>query len=176
MPAADAPLPVVVMGVSATGKSTVAAAIAEALDWPFVEGDDLHPDANVAKMEAGTPLTDADRGPWLDRVNARARALATEDAGGVITCSALKRRYRDRLREGVPSLWFLHLHAPYEVLEPRMQQREKHFMPTALLRSQFADLDPLGEDEAGTVVDVSDDLDAVTARAIASVRRRLGAA
>ncbi len=163
------------MGVSATGKSTVAGAVADELGWPFVEGDDLHPPTNVAKMEAGVPLDDEDRWPWLDRVNERAREQAADGRSTVLTCSALKRAYRDRLRDGVPSTWFLHLDAPYDVLEPRMQQREKHFMPTGLLRSQFADLEPLGPDEPGAVVDASPGMDAVVARAIGAVRDRLRA-
>lgn len=158
------------MGVSATGKSTVATALADTLGWGFVEGDDLHPPENVAKMRSGTPLTDADRRPWLDLVNERAGERAAEGRSTVITCSALKRAYRDRLRAGVPSMWFLHLDAPYEVLEPRMRDRDRHFMPTGLLRSQFADLEPLAGDEAGAVVDVSHGIDAVVQQAVCVVR------
>jgi gluconokinase len=166
-------LQVVVMGVSATGKSTVAAAVAADRGWDLVEGDDLHPASNVAKMQSGEPLTDEDRAPWLDRVNERARGHAGAGHSAVITCSALKRSYRDRLRVGVPTMFFLHLHGAYEVLEPRMAQRQRHFMPTGLLRSQFDTLEPLAEDEDGVVVDVAASLQEVVADARAAVAERL---
>lgn len=175
-PHAPAPLQVVVMGVSATGKSSVASRLAERLGWDFVEGDDLHPPANVEKMREGVALTDADREPWLDLVNERARAEARAGDSSVITCSALRRTYRERLHDGVPALHFVHLHAPYAVLEPRMLQRRRHFMPTGLLRSQFETLEPLAADEDGTVVDVSGTLDEVVDLALAAVRRRVAAA
>ncbi|MGZ4495352.1 MAG: gluconokinase, partial [Nocardioides sp.] len=134
-----APVHVVVMGVSATGKTTIAERMARDLGFEFVEGDSLHPQANIAKMEAGIPLTDEDRGPWLRAI----AALVTErDAAGtstIVTCSALKRSYRDLLRsasDAGSATFFVHLHAPYDVLEQRMQHRTKHFMPTSLLRSQ----------------------------------------
>lgn len=168
-----APLQVVVMGVSATGKSTVARALAERLGWSFVEGDDLHPPENVAKMEAGEPLTDEDRAPWLDEVNDRARVEAAAGRSAVLTCSALRRTYRERLGDGVPAMHFLHLAAGYDVLEPRMQQRQRHFMPTGLLRSQFDTLEPLEDDEDGTVVDVSGTVEEVVAAALEAVARRL---
>ncbi len=161
------------MGVSATGKSTVAAALADELGRTFVEGDDLHPPANVAKMESGTPLDDADRWPWLRRINERLREHADRGEPVVVTCSALKRVYRDALRDGVDDLSFVHLDAPYDVLLPRMQQRDKHFMPTELLRSQVADLEPLDADEDGVVVDVSPALEAVQISALRAVRERL---
>jgi gluconokinase len=172
--ASSAPLQVVVMGVSATGKSTVAEGIAGALGWTFVEGDDLHPEANVAKMASGQPLTDEDRAPWLDRVNAAAREHAAAGLSCVLTCSALKRAYRDRLSDGVEAMFFVHLDAGYDVLEPRMAQRERHFMPTGLLRSQFDTLEPLAPDEDGEVVDVAGSRAEVLERALGAVRRRLG--
>jgi gluconokinase len=140
--------PVVVMGVSGTGKSTIGRSLAEALGLPFVEGDDLHPDANVAKMAAGIPLTDADRAPWLDRVAARL------DEPVVITCSALKRSYRDRLRRAAPDLVLVYLHGTRELLEERMAQRDGHFMPTSLLDSQLATLEEPAADEDVIPVDV----------------------
>ncbi len=165
-------LQVVVMGVSATGKSTVGRRLAEELGWTFVEGDDLHPRRNVVKMESGEALTDADRAPWLDEINRVARRHADEATSSVVTCSALRRAYRDRLGDGVEAMFFLHLHADYDVLEPRMQLREKHFMPTGLLRSQFDTLEPLGEDEDGAVVDVSPDLTEILVAALDLVRAR----
>jgi gluconokinase len=172
--APSSPLQVVVMGVSATGKSTVAEGIAAALGWELVEGDDLHPEANVAKMASGQPLTDEDRAPWVDRVNAAAREHAAAGRSCVLTCSALKRAYRDRLSDGVEEMFFVHLAADFAVLEPRMAQRERHFMPTGLLRSQFDTLEPLGADEDGEVVDVAGSRDEVLGRALDAVRRRLG--
>lgn len=141
--------PVVVMGVSGTGKSTVGAALADALGVPFVEGDDLHPAANVAKMAAGIPLTDADRAPWLDAV------AAALDRPVVVACSALKRRYRDRLREAAPGLALVYLHGTAELLAARMEGREGHFMPTALLQSQLDTLEEPAPDEDAIPVDVA---------------------
>jgi len=140
--------PVVVMGVSGTGKSTIGLALAEALDVPFVEGDDLHPPANRAKMADGIPLTDADRAPWLDAV---AAALAEPV---VVACSALKRRYRDRLREAAPDLALVYLHGEATLLAARMEGREGHFMPTSLLRSQLDTLEEPAADEDAIGVDV----------------------
>jgi gluconokinase len=143
------PRVIVVMGVSGTGKSTVGRALAETLDLPFVEGDDLHPPANVAKMADGIPLTDADRAPWLDRVAARL------DQPGVVTCSALKRSYRDRLRAAAPDLVLVYLHGTPELLATRMAQRDGHFMPTSLLESQLATLEEPAADEDAIPVDVA---------------------
>jgi gluconokinase len=166
-------LQVVVMGVSGTGKSTVATALAEHLGWPFVEGDDLHPAGNVAKMASGEPLTDADRAPWLATIRARARAEAAAGRSSVITCSALRRRYRDVLRDGAGAMFFLHLHARPDVLEPRMVHRRGHFMPSRLLESQLHTLEPLEEDEDGVVVDVSGTVEEVVAAAQEAVTARL---
>lgn len=165
-------LQVVVMGVSATGKSTVGRRLADELGWDFIEGDDLHPRTNVVKMESGGPLDDTDRAPWLDEINRVAREQAAGDRSSVITCSALKRAYRERLSDGVEAMLFVHLHAAYEVLEPRMQQRARHFMPTGLLRSQFDTLEPLDDDEDGVVVDVAPGPDEVADAAVGAVRAR----
>lgn len=136
------------MGVSGTGKSTVGRGLAETLGLPFVEGDDLHPPANVAKMAAGIPLTDADRAPWLDRIAAElGRPL-------IITCSALKRSYRDRLRAAAPDLVLVYLHGSPELLASRMAQRDGHFMPQSLLESQLATLEEPSADEDAIPVDV----------------------
>ena len=143
------PQPVVVMGVSGTGKSTIGAALADALGLPFVEGDDLHPETNRAKMAAGIPLTDADRAPWLDAV------AAGLDRPVVVACSALKRRYRDRLRKAAPHLVLVYLHGTPELLAARMEGREGHFMPTALLRSQLDTLEAPDGDESPIGVDVA---------------------
>jgi gluconokinase len=160
---------IVVMGVSATGKTAVGVPLAEELGCEFVEGDDLHPRSNIEKMTKGVALTDEDRGPWLRAVAERMAAADEAGTSTVVTCSALKRSYRDELRSAAP-VFFVHLDAPFEVLEQRMQQRTKHFMPTTLLRSQLDTLEPLGEDEAGAVVDVSPPLDEVIEEAVNAVR------
>lgn len=143
------PASVVVAGVSGSGKSTVGALLATRLGIPFVDGDDLHPAANVAKMTAGIPLDDEDRGPWLDAVGAR---LAQSPV--VIACSALRRRYRDRLRAAAPSTRFVLLDGDREILAARMGSRE-HFMPSALLDSQLATLERPDPDERMPVYDVA---------------------
>jgi gluconokinase len=127
---------VVVMGVSGAGKTTIGQALAAALGWPFVEADELHPPANVAKMARGEPLDDADRAPWLEAVAARMRAL--DD--GVVACSALRERYRDVLRVR-PDVRFILLDVPRALLEQRLAARRGHFMPPSLLPSQLATLE-----------------------------------
>jgi gluconokinase len=144
----------VVMGVSGTGKSTVARALAERLGWPFAEGDDLHPAANVAKMAAGIALEDADRWPWLDAIAAWTAGQAAEGNSTIVTCSALRRAYRDRLRDGVAGTVFVHLFGSPDLLAERMGARKDHFMPASLLPSQLRTLEPLEADEAGFMVDV----------------------
>ncbi len=137
----------IVMGVSGCGKSTFGAALADKLGMAFQDADDFHPATNRAKMAAGQPLTDEDRWPWLDAV---AKAL---QGGGVMACSALKRSYRDHLRQRAGSVQFLHLCAPRGVIAKRLTLRQGHFMPASLLDSQFATLEPLGPDEAGHNLD-----------------------
>ncbi|MFI7357038.1 gluconokinase [Streptomyces avidinii] len=160
---------IVVMGVAGTGKTTVGRLLAEALGVPYAEGDAFHPAANVAKMSAGTPLDDADRGPWLDAIGEWIRNSG-ELRGGVIAASALKRAYRDRLRAAAPGVVFVHLTGERPLIEKRMADRRGHFMPTTLLDSQFATLEPLQQDEPGVVVDVSGSFEDVTERALAALR------
>ena len=160
----------VVMGVSGSGKSTVGAALAQRLGVPFVDADDLHPAANVAKMSRGEPLDDDDRRPWLETIG---RWLADHPDGGVVSCSALKRSYRDLLRRHAPGLELLHLQGDREVIARRQASRPGHFMPASLLSSQFATLEPLQPDEHGLVVDVDRSVDAIVQQ---YVDRRLGAA
>ena len=157
---ADAP-PIVVMGVSASGKTSLGQALADRLHIPFVDADDLHPQANVDKMAAGVPLDDDDRWPWLDAVAAR---LA--DGPVVIACSALKRRYRDRLRASAPEIVFVHLTGDSDVLRRRIRKRAGHFMPASLLQSQLDTLEDLGSDEAGFTLDFADDVDALVEQAM----------
>lgn len=162
------PQVVVVMGVAGTGKTTIGPLVAHALGVPYAEGDDFHPQANIAKMSAGVPLDDADRGPWLDAIGQWAHGRA--GLGGVVSSSALKRIYRDRLRAAAPGVVFLHLAGDRALIEERMAARKGHFMPTALLDSQFATLQPLGADEAGVAVDVAGTPEEITERAVAALR------
>lgn len=152
------------MGVSGCGKSSVGEGLAAALGLRYIDGDDLHPAANVAKMRAGTPLTDEDREPWLDRV---AETLRTADC--IVGCSALKRRYRDRIRQA-GDVQFLHLTGSREVIAARMAARKGHYMPTSLLDSQFAALEPPGPDEAITI-DIDQPLPDIIAKALSLVDR-----
>lgn len=151
---------VVVMGVSGCGKTSVGQALAARLGIGFVDADDLHPPGNVAKMRAGLSLTDADRGPWLDRVADRLR----HDGPVVVACSALRRMYRDRIRAGAGGpVIFVHLDGEREVIAARMTARQGHFMPPSLLDSQFATLEPPGRDEA-LIVSIADPVDRIVCR------------
>jgi gluconokinase len=158
----------VVMGVSGVGKTTLAEALAQRLGWVFKEGDELHPAANIAKMKAGHPLDDADRGPWLDAIGAWIDQRLGEGQSGVITCSALKRAYRDRLDAGRPQVSFVFMKLDRDAVAERIAGRKGHFMPPSLLASQFADLEPPAPDEPVIVVDgaqpISAQVDAVVAR------------
>lgn len=144
----------VVMGVSGCGKSCVGALLAARLGIRFLEGDSYHAPASVEKMRAGTPLTDEDRAGWLARLAAEIGAAAAAGEGLVLSCSALKRRYRDRLRAADPALRFAHLAGARELVAQRMAARAGHYMPLALLESQFATLEALQDDEAGLLLDI----------------------
>src|SRR3954463_173484 len=143
---------IVVMGVSGAGKSTVAAELVRRLGWDFAEGDEFHPAENVAKMAAGHPLTDEDRWPWLRTLAAWIGEHEAAGKNAVVTCSALKRRYRDVLREGHPSVWFAHVSAEPDLIQGRVAHRHHQYMPPSLLGSQLATLEPLDPDEPGAVV------------------------
>jgi len=157
---------IVIMGVSGCGKSSVGAALSGALGIPYRDGDDLHPPANVAKMRAGEALTDADRWPWLDRVAGELARLAPV----IVGCSALRRSYRDRIRAGAGGpVCFVHLAGSREVIAARMAARSGHFMPTSLLDSQFATLEPPGPDEAAITIDIDQPME----RLVADVLRQL---
>jgi gluconokinase len=163
------PQHLVVMGVSGSGKTTIAGRLAARLGFTFADGDDFHPATNVAKMARGEPLTDSDREPWLKSL--AAWTLAQREAGRstVLACSALKRRYRDTLRTASPRTFFIHLAAPRAALLTRMNHREGHFMPAFLLDSQLAALEPLGTDEPGITVDATATPDAIVEQALAGV-------
>nr|WP_051074097.1 gluconokinase [Rhizobium freirei] len=160
----------VVMGVSGCGKSSVGSALAQRLGGIYVDGDDLHPAANVAKMSAGIALTDGDRWPWLDKIG---QCLALADDTALIGCSALRRSYRDRIREvvGAP-VSFIHLAGTRETILRRLQARRDHFMPPALLDSQFAALEPPGADEEAITVDIDQPLDMVVAAIMTALEER----
>jgi carbohydrate kinase (thermoresistant glucokinase family) len=144
---------VVVMGVSGSGKSTIGRALAAALHLPFLEGDTLHSPASVDKMSAGIALTDADRESWLQAIGDRLRAAG--EGGLVVSCSALKRSYRDRLRAARPGLRFVFLHGARELLADRMGSREGHCMPPSMLESQLRTLEPPGDDEMPIRADIA---------------------
>ena len=143
---------VVVMGVSGTGKTTVAEHLVTKLGWPFAEGDTFHPAANVDKMRHGIPLDDNDRWPWLQSLADWIGARETTGENAVVTCSALKRSYRELLRTGHPSVWFAHVASTPEALRVRLTQRAGHYMPPSLLDSQLATLEPLEPDEPGLTI------------------------
>lgn len=160
---------VVVMGVSGAGKSTIGALVADAMNFPFLDADSLHPLENIRKMAAGTPLEDADRWPWLELVG---HELATTRAKGiVVACSALKRRYRDAIRAQAPDTIFLHLEGTLEVLSARLEGRSGHFMPTKLLASQLASLEPMEDDESAVVIDISGTMAEILDQAVAGIRQ-----
>ena len=165
----DRPVPLVVMGVSGSGKSTVGEALAARLAVPSADADAFHPQANIDKMSAGRPLDDDDRQPWLEAIGDWLHVHAA--TGCVVGCSALKRSYRDLLRRREPRTEFLHLHGSQEVIAARQSARQGHFMPASLLQSQFDLLEPLEADEAGLVVDVDQDVEAIVEEYLA---RRTG--
>jgi gluconokinase len=146
---------IVVIGVAGSGKTTVATRLAARLDCEVADADDFHPQANIAKMAAGIPLQDEDRWPWLEAIAAWIRERARAGRIAIVTCSALKRSYRDVLRTASPTVFFVHLSGSPELIAERMRTRRGHFMPPALLASQIATLQPLGPDEPGVTVNVA---------------------
>lgn len=162
---------IILMGVSGTGKTSVGNEIARRLGWKMIDGDDLHPKANILKMAQGTPLNDEDRMPWLERIRDAAFSLEQKNEIGIIVCSALKKRYRDFLREGNERLQFLHLHGEMALILERMQQRQGHFMKAEMLKSQFDTLEMPQADEPDVLnVSIEGDLNAVVERAIAALK------
>ena len=159
------------MGVSGCGKTSVGQALAKRCGVNFIDGDALHPQSNIDKMASGTPLTDADRAPWLEAVG---NALGQSTGTTVIGCSALKRIYRDTIRTqaGEP-VHFLHLDAPQAILQCRVDGRAGHFMPPALLQSQFDALEALAPDEAGTRIDISRPLPHVIEHAVRILQKKM---
>ncbi|PSK97813.1 gluconate kinase (SKI family) [Murinocardiopsis flavida] len=163
----------VFMGVSGSGKSTVAVAVARRLGLPLAEADAFHPPANIAKMSAGVPLTDTDREPWL---RALAEWIAERERAGehsAMACSALRRDYRDILRSGAPDVRFVHLDGGVDLIAARLRERSGHFMPAGLLASQAATLEPLAPDEPGTVLDIGASPEELIGRAEAELAAAL---
>jgi gluconokinase len=153
---------VVLMGVSGVGKTTIGALVVKRLGWPFIEGDDFHPPENVAKMAAGIPLVDADRWPWLDALNRHIRA----EQNAVLTCSALKESYRQRLLASVAEAKLVHLHGTKALIASRLAKRKHRYMPASLLDSQFAALEPPAH---ALKIDVAADAEACAAAIVAAV-------
>jgi carbohydrate kinase (thermoresistant glucokinase family) len=162
---------VVLMGVCGCGKSTIGRALAAELDWPFLDADTVHPQANVAKMAAGIPLTDKDRWPWFDRIVAEMRRHAAAGKHVVIACSALKQAYRDCLASG-GSVRFVYLKGDAKTIGPRLAGRTGHFMPPSLLESQFATLE---EPAAAIVIDIVQPVAAQVAAITRALREELPA-
>ena len=148
----SAPDIVVVMGVAGSGKTTVARGVAVSMHWLFAEGDAFHPEANVEKMHSGIPLTDEDRWPWLRLIGDWMSEQEDVGRSAVVTCSALRRVYRDLLRENRPAVRFCHVTSPEAEIQDRLDHRQGHYMPPSLLPSQIATLEPLGPDEPGVTV------------------------
>lgn len=172
MSATGAPTVAVVMGVSGSGKTTLGEALAKRLGWDFQEGDDLHPPANIAKMRAGIPLTDADRAPWLAKVEAWVADELRQGRSGVIACSALKRAYRDEIVAGRANVRLVFLKGDHDLIAGRLAQRHGHFMPPSLLDSQFEALEAPAPSEHAIEIDVSQPLESNVAKAAADLRGR----
>lgn len=162
---------VVVMGVCGCGKTTIGRKLAERLDAAFIEGDELHPVSNTDKMAAGVPLDDEDRGPWLDAIAAKAAELISDVPCIVVSCSALKRAYRDRLRVTGHDLTLVHLTGSKPLLKARMGERRGHFMPAGLLDSQLATLQVPEADETAISLDIAEPPDAIAERAVAFLKQ-----
>jgi gluconokinase len=164
--------PIVVMGVQGAGKSTIGSMIAERLGLVFVDGDRLHSEENVARMAAGIALTDDERLPWLRDIG---RVLSDgRDRGIVVVCSALKREYRDLLRDSVPDLFVVDPEGPMELVAARISEREHEYMPPELLQSQYDILEPLAADERGVIVDIALQPDEITDAAVRAIAQETG--
>jgi gluconokinase len=163
----------VVMGVSGSGKTTIARGLAQRRGWPLLEGDLFHPPANVAKMAAGTPLTDEDRGPWLRAIAAAIDEKRAAGESAVVACSTLKRAYRDVLIADRPDVYLVYLKGSHDLIARRMAARKGHFMPTTLLDSQFATLEEPGPDERPIVASIEAGPDEIVADVERQLRERL---
>lgn len=163
---------IILMGVSGSGKSTIGVAVAREIQAKFIDGDDLHPRANIQKMASGQPLNDDDRAPWLQRLNDAAYSLNHKNETGIIVCSALKRRYRDLLRQDNENMVFIYLKGSFEVILARLKARSGHFMPTDLLKSQFDALEEPASDEKDVIcIDIDTDIEGVVSRCVAALKQ-----
>ncbi|MDD0824318.1 gluconokinase [Mannheimia sp. AT1] len=161
----------ILMGVSSTGKTTVGTAIAQQLGLKLIDGDDLHPRANIIKMGSGTPLNDDDRMPWLERINDAAFSLEQKSEQGIIVCSALKKKYRDQIRQGNADVRFIFLHGSFELVLERMKQRKGHYMKTEMLQSQFDTLEIPQADEADVIfIDIDGSFNEVVDRCVQAIQ------
>lgn len=161
----------ILMGVSSTGKTSVGTAVAERLNLKLIDGDDLHPRANILKMAQGIPLNDDDRQPWLERINDAAFSLSQKNERGIIICSALKKKYRDKIREKNDRLSFLFLHGDFELVLSRMQQRQGHYMKAEMLKSQFATLEiPQADEDDVLPIDIEGEFDEVVERCVQALQ------
>jgi carbohydrate kinase (thermoresistant glucokinase family) len=167
---AGKPAVIVVMGVASSGKTSLGERLAERLGWPFRDADSFHPPENVAKMSSGTPLTDEDRKPWLAAIAAWIDELRTTGGNGIVTCSALKRAYREVIVGDRPDVTLVYLRGSRELIGERMAARQHHFMPPALLDSQFATLEEPGADEKPLVVQVEASKEAIVAQVVRELR------
>jgi len=167
-----APRHVVVMGISGSGKTTIATRLTERLGWTFAEADDFHPPANIAKMTSGTPLTDEDRWPWLESMRTWMTIRAQAGTSTVVTCSALRRCYRDVLTQAEGRVDFVHLLGDTDLILERMKTRSGHFMPESLLPSQISTLEPLEPNERGVVIENSGTPDDVVSHVVAQLDLR----
>lgn len=167
---AGAPAVIVVMGVASSGKTSLGERLAERLGWPFRDADSFHPPANVAKMSSGIPLTDEDRKPWLAAIAAWIDELRGNGGNGIVTCSALKKAYRDVIVGDRPDVALVYLRGSRELIGQRMAARQHHFMPPALLDSQFATLEEPGADENPLVVQVEASKEAIVEQVVRELR------
>ena len=174
----DGPIVVVVMGVSGSGKSTVGKALAEQLGCSYFDADDFHAPDAIAKMKSGQPLDDRDRMPWLGRIAQKIETLVADDESGVISCSALKRAYRDILFDSIPRarIALVYLRGSYDLIRGRLAARQGHFMPPSLLESQFAQLEEPRPDEQPIKIDIAPAPEAITAAILRELAKRGGPA
>lgn len=161
----------ILMGVSSTGKTTIGTTIAQQLGLKLIDGDDLHPRANIIKMSNGSPLNDNDRKPWLERINDAAFSLEQKSERGIIICSALKKKYRDQIRQGNADVKFIFLHGSFELVLERMKQRQGHYMKTEMLQSQFDTLEIPQADETDVIfIDIDGNFDEVVERCVQAIQ------
>ncbi|AHN72741.1 gluconokinase [Aggregatibacter actinomycetemcomitans] len=162
---------IILMGVSSTGKTSVGTEVARRLEIKLIDGDDLHPRANIIKMGEGHPLNDEDRAPWLERIRDAAFSLEQKSEMGIIVCSALKKKYRDQIRHGNRNVKFLFLQGSYDVILERMRQRKGHYMKESMLKSQFDTLEVPGADEPDVIaIDIDASFEEVVARCVQALK------